>query len=221
MVAERLKQVLERIGAAAIRGGRNPDEITLVAVTKGRSVDQVLEAYGAGQRHFGENRAQELVAKAPLLPSDIHWHFIGPLQRNKVGKVRPLTVLLHSLDRISLAQSWARGGAAPPALLEVNVGGEPQKHGFRPLEAREAASICIDLGIDLLGVMTMPPQVASPDQARPWFEALVGVRDQLAKEWPEVRELSMGMTDDFEVAVEMGATLVRVGRAIFGAARGT
>jgi len=223
VVAERLNRVRTRVAVAADRAGRDPATVLLVAVSKGRPVESILQAYAAGQRHFGESRAQELTAKAPELPADIAWHFVGPLQRNKVSRVRPVTTLLHSLDRIRLAAAWARPGPGPvaparvpPALLEINVAHEPQKHGFSPAEAGAAAEEAIGLGVDLRGLMTVAPLASDPAEVRPVFAELAEIRTTLAARWPRLTELSMGMTDDFEVAIEEGATIVRVGRAIFG-----
>jgi pyridoxal phosphate enzyme (YggS family) len=208
-----LAEVRARVGAATQAVGRSEDEITLVVVSKGRTVAAIRDLYQAGHRDFGENRAQELVAKAPELPADVRWHFIGPLQRNKVRAIRPLVVKLHSLDRLRLAQAWVRDGTeAPPVLLEVNLGGEPQKHGFTPELAGEAADQIIDLGLDLRGVMSIPP---AGEPAGPYFDRLVQLRDQLAKRHPRIVEVSAGMTDDFEEAIQAGATTIRVGRAIF------
>ncbi|MDP8958230.1 MAG: YggS family pyridoxal phosphate-dependent enzyme [Actinomycetota bacterium] len=217
MVTVRLAQVMERIRDAERRGGRRPGRVRLVAVTKGRAVETVLEAYRAGQRHFGESRSQDLTDKALALPSDIEWHFVGPLQRNKVRVVRPQVVLLHSLDRPELAETWVKGpGQAPPALLEVNVGGEEQKLGVDPDRAEELLEQVLGLGVDVRGLMTIPPRVERSEQARGYFEELAELRDRLAARWPKVRELSMGMSEDFEEAVEAGSTIVRIGRAIFG-----
>ncbi|MBT8216572.1 MAG: YggS family pyridoxal phosphate-dependent enzyme [Acidimicrobiia bacterium] len=207
-----LAGVRARIEAACAAAGRSPGDITLVVVSKGRSPSAIQALYEAGQRDFGENRAQELAAKAPELPGDIRWHFVGPLQRNKVSTVRPLVVMLHSLDRRRLAAAWARDGDAPPVLLEVNLAGEPQKHGFAPAEAAAAATDVIELGVDLHGVMAIPPQ---GEPALPYFEALVELRDALAEVHPTMTVVSAGMTDDFEQAIRAGATTIRVGRAIF------
>ena len=208
-----LTEVRDRMTEAQRAAARRDDEVDLIVVSKGRSPEQIMEIYEQGQRDFGENRAQELVAKAPDLPDDIRWHFIGPLQRNKVGMVRPLVVYLHSLDRIKLAQAWVRGDEpAPPALLEINLGDEPQKHGFRAVEAVDAAGQIIELGVDLRGVMSIPPM---GEPAMPYFTQLVGLRDRLAQWYPAVTEVSAGMTDDYEQAIRAGATTIRVGRAIF------
>lgn len=176
-----------------------------------------MNAYDEGQRVFGENRAAELAAKAAAMPADVRWHFIGPLQSNKVRLVRPVAHLLHSMDRMSLATAWLKGpGAPPPALLEVNLGDEHQKAGVTVAEAPSMADRFLALGVDLQGVMAIPPQVDDPEASRPFFRRLALLRDELASSFPAMRELSMGMTDDFEVAIEEGATIIRVGRAIFG-----
>jgi pyridoxal phosphate enzyme (YggS family) len=213
----RLTEVRERIAAAARRAGRDPSEITLVAVSKTADDAAVLDAYRAGQRDFGENRAGELAERAPRLPSDIRWHFIGRLQRNKARRVRPVTHLLHSLDRPRLVDAWAKGaGSPPPALVQVNVAGEEQKAGVTVDEAADLVDAATRMGIEVRGLMTMPPVVDDPETARPWFEALADLGARLRRDRPHLTELSMGMTDDFEVAVESGATLLRIGRAIFG-----
>ena len=211
-----LERVRGRIAAAAERSRRDPATIRLVAVTKEHTPDQVMGLYDQGQRDFGENRAQELAGKVGAVPGDIRWHFIGPLQRNKVRVVRPAVALLHSLDRLSLAEAWLKGpGMPPPALLQVNVGREPQKHGVDPDEAVETALTVVEMGVPLVGLMAIAPIVDHPDQARPYFADLRRLRDRIAGFAPAVSELSMGMTDDFEAAVEEGATILRVGRAIF------
>lgn len=210
-------EVRDRIAAAAARAGRDPEGITLVAVSKTADDDAVLEAYRAGHRDFGENRVGELAERAPRLPSDIRWHFVGRLQTNKVRRVRPVTHLLHSLDRPRLIAPWAKGtGAPPPVLVQVNVAGEEQKAGVTVGEAAGLVDQALAMGIEVRGLMTMPPRVEDPEDARAWFEALAELRAGIARDRPGVDELSMGMTDDYEVAVEAGATLLRIGRAIFG-----
>ena len=216
MAAEALARVLERIAAAAARAGRSPDEVTLVAVTKARTVPEIMDVYETGHRDFGENRAQELADKVPHLPADIRWHFIGHLQRNKVNTVRPLVVRLHAMDRARLARTWASEPDAPPVLLEVNVGREPQKHGVLPEEARRLLHTAVDEGLQVDGLMAIPPVADRPEDARPHFRALADLAAELRSPPVPLPHLSMGMTDDFEVAVEEGATIVRVGRAIFG-----
>lgn len=202
--------------AAAQRVGRSPEEVRLVVVSKGHGPDEILRLYQLGQRDFGENRAHDLRDKAPTLPGDIRWHFVGHLQTNKVRVVRPAVVLLHSLDRPELAAAWMKGpGMPPPALLQVNVAGEPQKHGVDPHDAEEVAAELVGMGVPLQGVMTIPPLSEHPEESRPHFRRLRQIRDRLAVRFPSIRQLSMGMSDDFEVAVEEGATFIRVGRAIF------
>lgn len=211
------REVQDRVAAATARVGRDPDDVTLVAVSKGHPAAAIEPVYEAGHRDFGESRAQELVAKAEQLPSDIRWHFIGPLQRNKVRLVRPTAVLLHSMDRFNLAAAWLKGpGLPPPVLLQVNVGREPQKKGVDPDEAAGELEAMCALGLEVRGLMTIPPQVADADEARPYFAELEALRDQLRTPEADLSILSMGMTDDFEIAIEEGSTMIRVGRAIFG-----
>ncbi|HET7846894.1 MAG TPA: YggS family pyridoxal phosphate-dependent enzyme [Acidimicrobiia bacterium] len=218
MVAVSYDEVVGRIAAAAQRSGRDPAEITLVAVSKSKPVSAISDLYEAGHRDFGENRAQEMADKAALLPKDIRWHFIGALQTNKTRLVRPITYLLHSMDRQSLAFSWAKGmGLAPPVLIQVNTGAEPQKAGAGQDEVMALLDNLLDLGIEVRGLMAIPPLSEDPEQMRPHFRELRRMRDQLVELHGQVRELSMGMTDDFEIAIEEGASLIRVGRAIFGA----
>ena len=217
MAAVRLNEVAERIAAAAARVGRSPDEITLVAVSKTAGTAALQEAYRAGHRDFGENRAARLVEGAAALPPDCRWHFIGRLQGNKVARVRPVACLLHSLDRPDLAGYWVKGpGLPPPVLVQVNVAGEEAKGGVRPPEAESLVAAATGLGIEVRGLMTIPPLPQRPEDSRRHFRTLAALRERLAGRWPGLTELSMGMTEDFEVAVEEGATLLRVGRAIFG-----
>lgn len=211
-----LERVLEVVGEACRRVGRDPGEVTVVAVSKGRPVEDVERLYAAGHRDFGENRADELAEKAVRLPSDIRWHFVGHLQSNKARLVRPVAAYLHSLDRVSLAKAWLKGaGSPPPAYLQVNVGRERQKFGVAPEEAEAAAEELSLLGVPLVGVMSIIPIVDRPEDARPYFRELADVRDRVRTVVPAATGLSMGMTDDFPVAVEEGATAIRVGRAIF------
>lgn len=216
MVADGLTLVRARIAAATARAGRDPDSVRLIAVSKGKTADEIMAAYQAGQRDFGENRAQEMAAKVPELPGDIRWHFVGPVQRRKVKVIRPLTTLLHSLDRLALAAAWSAGEPSPPAtLLEVNIGAEPQKHGVRPADVDETLTAMAALGIVPSGLMVIPPAPNIAADSRPWFAQLRELRDSLLPAHPGLVGLSMGMTDDFEVAIEEGASMIRVGRAIF------
>jgi PLP dependent protein len=211
-----LGTVRNRIRAASARCGRSGEEVTLVVVTKGQSVEAIRALYERGERDFGENRAQELAVKVDRLPPDVRWHFVGPLQSNKVRIVRPNVTLLHSLDRRELGPAWIKGpGLAPPALLQVNIGGEPQKHGVDPTEVVRVFGELIAIGVDLVGLMAIPPLAAGAEASRPFFREMRKLGAQLRDVDPGASALSMGMTDDFEVAIEEGATLVRVGRAIF------
>ncbi|MCB2222933.1 MAG: YggS family pyridoxal phosphate-dependent enzyme [Actinobacteria bacterium] len=210
-----LEGVRERIAAATGRAGRS-DEPTLVAVTKTASFAAIEAAMAAGHRDFGENRADRLAECAARFP-EARWHMIGRLQGNKVRLARPAAALLHSLDRPSLAGYWARGeGAPPPVLVQVNVSGDPAKAGPPPDGAAALVDVAVARGLEVRGLMTIPPFTADPEAARPHFRALAALRDRLAVRHPGLEELSMGMTDDYEVAVAEGATLLRVGRAIFG-----
>jgi hypothetical protein len=211
-----LESVQSRVDAAARRAERDPGSVTVVAVSKGRPVDEILHLYHLGHRDFGENRAGELAEKVGALPGDIRWHFVGHLQSNKARVVRPTGAVLHSLEGLSLAKAWLKGpDTPPPCLLQVNIGREPQKSGADPEEALSLARQVVGLGITLSGVMAILPIVPSPEEARPYFRRLAALRDEIRADIPSVVDLSMGMTDDFEVAVEEGATLIRVGRAIF------
>lgn len=221
MVADELNIVYERVERAATRAGRSPEQVTLVAVSKGQPVGAILQAYEAGHRDFGENRAAELAEKAPQLPQDIRWHFIGTLQTRQVKLARPHTTLLHSLDRVRLINAWSRDGEAPPVLLQVNVAGEEQKHGVTKHGAAELLVETEAAGLQCRGLMTIAPLVADPDENRKWFAQLRELRDEMSEEFPGLCDLSMGMTDDFEGAIEEGATIIRVGRAIFGTRTGT
>ncbi|HSR29478.1 MAG TPA: YggS family pyridoxal phosphate-dependent enzyme [Anaerolineae bacterium] len=227
-----LQSVQARIAAAASRARRDPKSITLVAVTKAQSPVAIRAAYDLGIRHFGENRVEEAEAKVGTLPRDITWHMIGHIQSRKASRVGPLFDLVHSVDSLKLARRLDRltaERAKPlPVLLECNVSGEETKYGFdasawtkngaqrQTLMAAMEEIVALP-NLQVQGLMTMAPIVADPEQARPVFVRLRQLRDELAKAFPGAawRDLSMGMTDDFEVAVEEGATLVRVGRAIF------
>ncbi|MFN8482221.1 MAG: YggS family pyridoxal phosphate-dependent enzyme [Anaerolineae bacterium] len=222
-IADALRAVEERIARAATRAGRDPQAVTLVAVSKTVDAPRVYAAYLNGVRNFGENRVEEAVPKQADLPGDIVWHMIGHVQSRKVRDVVGHFGLVHSVDSLPLAEAFQRRaeavGGEVTVLLEVNVAREPQKYGFAPEDVAAAAeAVAAMRHLRLQGLMTMAPIVADPEAARPVFRALREMRDALAEAMPSVdwRHLSMGMTDDFEVAVEEGATLVRVGRAIFG-----
>ena len=209
--------MMERVADAAAGSGRSPDEVTVVAVSKTMSVDDVLAVYEQGHRDFGENRAGELADKAAALPEDIRWHFVGSLQSNKTRMVRGVVHLLHSMDRRSLGKAWMKGrGLPPPVLAQVNIGREPQKSGVDPEDVPAALEWMATLGLDVRGLMAIPPEPDRPEDSREHFARLREIRDEVAPSHPSVVELSMGMTDDFEVAVAEGASIIRVGRAIFG-----
>jgi pyridoxal phosphate enzyme (YggS family) len=210
-------EVMERVIAAASRAGRSPDEVTVVAVSKTMSRRDILAVYEQGHRDFGENRAGELAVKAPELPDDIEWHFVGALQSNKARTVRGVVGLLHSMDRRSLGKAWMKGHGVPPSVLaQVNVGDEPQKSGVAAAEVGSALDWMVDMGLDVRGLMTIPPMPESPEDSRAHFERLRRIRDEVSAIHPSVVELSMGMSDDFEVAIAEDASIIRVGRAIFG-----
>ncbi len=222
----RASSVRERIAAAAHRAGRSVDEIELVAVSKTQPIEAVREVLAAGVRVFGENRVQEGVVKVPALP-EARWHFIGRLQRNKARRAVELFELIHGLDSVRLAETLARlgeeRGRPVDALIEVNVGGEGSKGGVAEGELDAFAEHCATLsGLRILGLMAIPPFLDDPEEVRPYFRALAAHAERLrARKLPNVtmRHLSMGMSGDFEVAIEEGATLVRVGTALFGPRR--
>lgn len=213
-----IESVRKRIAAACKRSNRRPEEITLVAVSKGVDVTFIEAAYNAGLRHFGENRVQEGKEKIPRLTrlEGITWHMIGHLQSNKVKMAGELFHIIHSVDSFKLAeiishQAADRGGADFPILLQVNIAEEASKQGFPESEVVPAFKAISKLpNIKIMGLMTIAPVVTNPEDAHPVFRRLRQLRDTLG-----VRELSMGMTDDFEVAIEEGATMLRIGRAIF------
>jgi PLP dependent protein len=221
-IADRLAEVQERIAVAADRAFRRADEVQLVAVSKKQDVEKIRAAEEAGQLLFGESRVQEARAKIPDLPSRLRWHFIGTLQKNKVRQALPLFELFHSIDSLALAEDLERiadeEGARPRVLLQVNVAGEARKHGFSPEAVRGEFEKLLSLGrLTIEGLMTIPPLAPKAEASRPHFAALRELRDDLEKEFDvRLEQLSMGMSGDYEIAIEEGATLVRVGTAIFG-----
>lgn len=221
-LAERLAAVRDRIERAARAASRDPKDVALVAVSKTKPPSMIREAYAAGQRDFGENYAQELADKADEL-ADLHelrWHFIGHLQSNKAKLVARVAGVVHTVDSPALARELGKRAAKErpeplPVLVEVNVGGEPQKHGATPAEIGAVIeAVALQPSLALRGLMTMPPHDLLA--ARRAFEALVSLRN-LHGGRTRLPELSMGMSDDLEVAIACGATMVRVGTAIFGA----
>lgn len=211
-IADALAEVRERISAAARRAGRDPGAVRLVGASKTVSAARLLEALDAGLTDLGENRAQELLAKAPALADHATpptWHFVGQLQRNKVNGLVPWVTWWHSIDRLPLGEAIARRSPGARVLVEVNLGEEAAKGGCTPGATPGLVEGLRDLGLDVAGLMTVAPRHGD---RRGWLAALRDLGESL-----QLRELSMGMSDDFEAAIEEGATMVRVGRAIFGA----
>lgn len=225
-VGERVEAIRARVSEAAARAGRSPDDVTVVAVSKSVSVAAMREAYAGGIRDFGENRAQEARDKFPAFGDDVRWHFVGRLQTNKVKYIARHCHLLHSLDRLELAQEIHRRATrcqrVLSCLVEVNVAGEATKAGVAPERVLPLVRQLAGLpGLRVVGLMTVAPRVDDPEQVRPVFRRLRQLAEEVGdqcRDLPgvEMRHLSMGMTDDFEVAVEEGATIVRIGRGIFG-----
>nr|HID13433.1 YggS family pyridoxal phosphate-dependent enzyme [Anaerolineae bacterium] len=237
-IARNLARVQERIAEAALRAGRDPAGVTLVAVAKAFRAEAIVAAYQAGVRHFGENRVEEGMTKMPIVHAAISgprptWHMVGHVQSRKARAVVAHFDYVHSVDRLKIARRLSRFaqevGRTLPVLLECNVSGEETKFGFdlqgwEHDEARRKAffaaveEILALPGLSVRGLMTMAPLVADPETVRPVFASLRALLDALREQFParDWRHLSMGMTDDFEVAVEEGATMVRIGRAIFG-----
>jgi len=221
-IAENLAQVREKIAEAATTADRGVDDIRLVAISKTHDAEKIQETVEAGQILFGESRVQEARAKIPQLPSNLHWHFVGHLQKNKIRHALPLFEVIHSVDSLALAQDIDRvaeeEGLHPRVLLEVNVAGEGSKFGFEPGKLREQLETLLGLArLQVEGLMCIPPIAEEAEASRKYFVALRDTRDSLEKEFNlKLPQLSMGMTNDFVVAVEEGATLVRVGTAIFG-----
>ena len=225
IVSDNLKAVEEKVQKACDRAGRDRSEVTLIAVSKTKPVDMLMEAYNDGIRTFGENKVQELTGKIEQMPDDIQWHMIGHLQRNKVKYIAGKVALIHSVDSYRLAEEIniqaKKHGCIIPILIEVNVANEESKFGVKLDEAEDLVRECAALdGITVKGLMTIAPFVEDPEDNRPVFKALKDKSvDIAAKKIDNVSMdiLSMGMTNDYEIAIEEGATMVRVGTGIFGA----
>lgn len=226
-IAERLAEVKEEIRAAALAAGRDPEKVRLVAVSKTRPAADVVEAFRAGQVIFGENYVQELRAKALEVREPVEWQFIGHLQSNKVRQIAGLVSMIHAVDRLSLAEEisrqWGRLSLTCDLLVQVNISGEVTKSGTT---AEDALQLVRDIArlpnLCIRGLMTMPPFFDDPEAARPYFAGLRRLAELIHGEaiaGVEMRELSMGMSGDFAAAIQEGATLVRVGTAIFGERR--
>ena len=227
-IAKNIKRIKEKIAEAAIRAERNPEDIKLMGVTKKIKNEAITEAYKAGLLDFGENYAQEFRDRYKIFSedySDIRWHFIGHLQKNKIKYVIGKTALIHSVDSIGLAEEINRRsenmGVITNILIEINSGGEETKTGISYSIAETLIKDIDELtGINFKGLMTMAPYFDNPEQARPYFKDLKLFSVEILKKHPEAVELSMGMSSDFEVAVEEGSTIVRIGTAIFGERNG-
>lgn len=217
-----VERVLDRVAEAALRAGRAPQDVTVVAVTKTVDVARIMEAINAGIKHIGENRVQEFVKKHDFIPAGIKRHLIGTLQTNKVKYIVDKVDLIHSLDRISLAKELNKraGERIIPVLIQVNISREPTKSGIfeEDLESFIEQLQSLDR-IRVKGLMTIAPLLSDPEAARPYFARLKKLFDRIKeRRYPHIdmEYLSMGMTNDFEVAIEEGANIVRIGRAIFG-----
>ena len=224
-IAENIAQIRDRINAACSRSGRNKESVHLIAVSKVKPAELVDAAFDAGQRLFGENYVQEFSDKVTQVKKPVTWHFIGALQSNKVKYIKGKVAMIHSVDRLSLAteinKQWSKLDASIDILIQINIGNEESKSGCRPADVealiREAAKLPY---INIKGLMCLPPHDDDPECVRPYFTQMKQLSEQIAQlNIPGVTmdELSMGMSGDFEAAVEEGATLVRVGTAIFGA----
>src|SRR4051794_12590999 len=218
-IAANLDRVGSDIAAAAAKSGRRPDDVQLIAVSKKQDAEKVRAAFDAGQTIFGESRVQEARVKIPLLPSAVRWQFIGHLQKNKIRHALPLFELFHSIDSLDLAQAVERiaeeEGIRPRVLLEVNVAGEGSKIGFAPEKLREEMEPLLGLvRLNVEGLMCIPPLAPDAENSRRYFVMLRELRDEMERKFNvKLPQLSMGMTQDYTVAVEEGATLVRVGTA--------
>ncbi len=224
MIADNLNEIRFRMQEACRRSGRNMRDVTLIAVSKTKPLSALKDAYDADARDFGENKVQEIVEKAPQMPSDAHFHMIGHLQRNKVKQVLKHVVMIHSVDSVRLAEQIqadaSRAGIVMDVLLEVNVAKEESKFGFMPEEVEDAVKVISQFpNVHICGLMTIAPFVDDAEENRPVFKKLYQLSvDIKSKNIDNVSMgvLSMGMSGDYEVAIEEGATLIRVGTSIFG-----
>ncbi|MDP2212004.1 MAG: YggS family pyridoxal phosphate-dependent enzyme [Candidatus Aquicultor sp.] len=222
-VYENIRIIREKIERASVRSGRSADDVTLVAVTKNQPVEAIMQLLEAGVIDLGENRSQELISKKGALEARINWHFIGHLQRNKVRYIIPFVYLIQSVDSMALAREISAGAKrinkVQDILLEVNVSGEATKHGFAPDEVVQALNELVLLGnVRVKGLMTMAPFVDDAELTRPHFAKLKMLYDSISSRQErniEMQYLSMGMSNDFEVAIEEGSNMVRIGTAIF------
>ncbi len=222
MIHQNIKRVLDSIGETALKCGRNPEEIKLVAVSKTFGLDKIIEAYDCGLRDFGENKAQELRDKAAQIDRQVNWHFIGGLQSNKVKYVAGVASLIHSVESVKIAEEIAdraeKLGIIQNILLEVKTSDEATKGGIESKEeVFEVAGFCRERkSLNLTGLMTMAPFVDDTEVIRKSFAGLREVKEELNRSGFNLSELSMGMTGDYDIAIEEGATILRIGTAIFG-----
>ncbi len=224
-IAANIEKINARIEQACHKAGRHPDTVRLIAVSKVKPAELIEAAYHAGQKLFGESYVQEFRDKSPLVSAPVEWHFIGGLQSNKVKYLRGRVAMIHSVDRLSLAEEinrqWSKIDATIAVTLQVNVGDELTKSGCAPEELEDLVKAVAQLPhLRICGLMCLPPHSDDPEEVRPFFRQLrelAGQVERLQLPNVEMTELSMGMSGDFEVAIEEGATLVRVGTAIFGA----
>ncbi len=223
-IQTRYEAVQKAFEAACIKAGRDAGQVKLIAVSKNFPAEDIQKVYNLGQHRFGENRAQEMAAKYPLLPQDIVWHFIGRLQRNKVKYIIDKASMIHSVDRLDLAREISRQAAAHqiqmPVLVQVNLEQEETKAGFQQETLKQALTAIAALpNLQIRGLMTIGPYHEDPEDSRPLFKRMKALLDQAAQ-WQipgtVMDQLSMGMSHDFAVAIEEGATFVRVGSSIFG-----
>lgn len=211
-VARNLSHINQRIASVCQSAGRDISEITLIAVSKTFSITDIQAAYDAGHRHFGESRLQEAQPKIEALPEDIVWHFIGNLQSNKAKKIAQLFPIIHTIDSVSKLKEIAKAGQLVQGFIEVNIANEPQKAGISPdLLDVFSQTVLSYSQVHLIGLMTIGPTVSDPEQSRPYFRQLKDHAYRLG-----LKKISMGMSQDFDVAIQEGATHVRVGSAIFG-----
>lgn len=221
-LSEKLSEIRQRMADATLRAGRSVESVQLLAVSKTFPVEAIEEAFAAGQLAFGENKVQEALEKIPQLPSALQWHLIGPLQRNKVRKALPHFSMIHAVDSVRLAETISQVAAElnikAQILLEVNVDGEESKFGFMPEQLREQMLHLAALpSLEIKGLMCIPKPQETSDKMRPAFRRLRELARDLKETYHlSLPELSMGMSDDFEVAIEEGSTIIRVGSALFG-----
>lgn len=221
-LADRLNDLYLRVAAACERSGRRADEVSIIAVSKTYGPERIAEAAAAGITVFGENRVQEARQKIPLCAGNLEWHMIGHLQRNKARQAVDLFETIHSIDSLQLLETvdsiCAEKGKTMPVNLEVNVSGERSKYGMAPEDVREVLVRSLELmSVEVIGLMTIPPFAEDPGKSRPFFRELRELRNRMrADTGVPLDELSMGMSNDFEIAVEEGATCIRIGSLLFG-----